>query len=198
MNTDIQGMKQFFDERAKNWDTMNFHDPEKLNMIVTMAQIPKGGRVLDLACGTGVLFEEILKREPSELLGIDLSDALIAKAREKFQDSRLKLIAADFFDVQETGFDVITVYSAYPHFLDKVKLVHHLWEVLKPGGRVLVAHSESRHEINHRHSGGTHVQSVSTHLGTVWEEAKFFENCFTLDVLADTPEFYLISGVKKG
>ncbi len=197
MDSKISQIKQFFDEKAGNWDNMNFHDPKKLNMVVTMAQIPEGGRVLDLACGTGVLFPEILKRNPSELMGVDLSDAMIARAKEKFQDSRLRLIAADFFDLQETGFDVVTIYSAYPHFLDKDKLLHHVWETLKPGGRVLVAHTDSRHQINHRHSGGAHVQSVSSHLGTAWEESRWFDPYFTLDILADTPEFYLISGIKK-
>ena len=197
MDFETNKMKQFFDEKAGNWDAVNVHDPKKLSMVAAMAQIPEGGRVLDLACGTGVLFPEILQRNPSELLGVDLSSEMISQARKKFGDSRLRLIAADFFDLQETGFDVVTIYSAYPHFLDKEKLLRHVWETLKPGGRILVAHTDSRRQINHRHSGGTHVQSVSSHLGPAWEESKQFVPYFTVDILADTPEFYLISGIRK-
>lgn len=197
IRVDIQKVKYFFDQRAENWDVINVHDPEKLSMLVTMAQIPEDGRILDVACGTGVLFPEILKRNPSQLWGIDLSEAMIAKASQKFDDPRLHLIASDFFDFHGTGFDVVTIYSAYPHFMDKDALIRHVSEILKPGGRIFVAHSESRHKINHRHGEGSQVQEVSTHLKSAWEEAKHFENSFTVDVLADTPEFYVISGVKK-
>lgn len=166
-------------------------------MIVSAAQIPQGGRVLDLACGTGVLFDEILSRGPAELVGVDLSDAMIARAREKFHDPRLRLIAADFFSFEETGFDAVTIYSAYPHFPDKERLLRHVWDCLNPGGRILVAHSDSREQINRRHSGGERVKAVSVSLVGAWEEAQAFEPFFSVDILADTPEFYLISGTKK-
>lgn len=189
-------IKQFFDERAENWDNNCIFSQEKIAAIVTLAGIKPGSRVVDIACGTGVMFSEMLSRNPAAILGIDLSDEMIAKAHSKFTDSRLQLLASDLFDVHETGFDTAMLFSAYPHFSDKAKLAKHLSEMLKVDGRFIVAHCESRNSINHCHSGKM-VSRISWPLRSVKEEAADFYNYFNIDMLADTPEIYFFSGTKK-
>ncbi|HHV31858.1 MAG TPA: class I SAM-dependent methyltransferase [Clostridiales bacterium] len=189
-------MKQFFDNCAENWDNKCSHNSDKLAAIVTLAGIRKGFRVADIACGTGVLFPEILKREPELLLGIDLSDEMLKKAREKFAQPNIRLYAGDLFDVAETGFDAAFLYSAYPHFPDKPALAQQVSRMLKPRGRFLIAHSESRERINLRHQG-REVSGLSWPLRPAREEAAVWERWFSIDLLADNDEFYLISGTKS-
>lgn len=188
--------KQFFDRAAEGWDRSCLHDPEKLDAIVTLADIRKGARVADIGCGTGALFEEILSREPAELLGVDLSDRMIAAARKKFHDGRLRLLAADLFDVAETGFDAATIYSAYPHFPDKERLARKIADMLVEGGRVMVAHSQGKEMINARHRG-PEMEQISSPLLPAEQEANHFRKWFQIDILVDTPQLYLISGTKK-
>lgn len=188
--------KAFFNRLAGSWDQNCNHDPQKLAAIVTLADIKKGARVVDIACGTGVLFNEILSREPSELLGIDLSDQMIAVAKSKFHDGRLRLLATDLFDVTETGFNVATIYSAYPHFPDKQALAKKVADVLAPSGRIMIAHSESKEAINSRHQEAE-VSRLSDELLSAKLEAEHFSAFFNVDILVDTSEMYLISGVKK-
>ncbi|PWM36616.1 MAG: hypothetical protein DBX66_06485 [Clostridiales bacterium] len=60
----------------------------------------------------------------------------------------------------------------------------------------MIAHSESKETINARHSGGK-VEELSERLLPAKEEAKKLAPYFTVDILADTSGFYLISGLRK-
>ena len=189
-------IRNFFDLCAETWDRSCSHDPAKIAAIVTLADLRAGARVADVACGTGVLFPEILSRGPGFLLGIDLSDKMIEKARGKFSDPRLHLIAADCFTVRASDFDTVFLYGAYPHFPDKARLAAHLAGMLKPGGRLMVAHSEGRNAINGYHKG-ERVGRISWDLRPAEEEAARFSEAFRIDMVADTEGIYLFSGTKK-
>ena len=188
--------KDFFDKYADTWDDLCKHDPEKIAAIVTLAGIKQQSRVADIACGTGILFSEILSHNPAFLLGVDLSDKMIEKASSKFSDPRLHLNASDFFDVHETNFDTIFIYNAYPHFLDKAKLAAHLSDMLRKNGRIMIAHSESRNTINKCHEGNK-VNEISYKLQPVQEEIAKFTEKFYIDMAADTDDIYFFSGIKK-
>jgi demethylmenaquinone methyltransferase/2-methoxy-6-polyprenyl-1,4-benzoquinol methylase len=190
-------IREFFDRRAETWDgSIVPSRPEKIAAIVTLAGIRQGSRVADIACGTGVLFPEILSRDPEFLLGADLSDRMIEKARSKFSDGRLRLTASDCFEIHESGFDTILIYNAYPHFPDKARLAEHMAGMLKTGGRLMIAHGESRATINGRHTG-VPAGRISWALEPAGEEAAKFAGFFRIDLLADTDEIYFFSGVKK-
>ncbi len=66
--------------------------------------------------------------------------------------------------------------------------------LLRPGGRFLIAHSEGRAAINARHQQG--AMAVSVPLRPAQEEAAVWKKYFRVDILADSDNFYLISGVK--
>ena len=188
--------KIFFNCCAETWDDHCERSSCKIAAIVTLAGVAQGSRVADIACGTGVLFPEILSRKPGLLLGVDLSDKMIEKARSKFSDPHLRLMASDCFEVQETGFDVILLYNAYPHFPDKARLAKHMAEMLRTGGRLMVAHSESRDAVNSHHVG-KEVSRISWSLQSAEEEAAKFAEKFCIDMIADTNNIYFFSGIRK-
>lgn len=193
--TKLEETKRFFDERAEHWDETCTHDPQKLDAIVALSDV-RGKRVADIACGTGVLFPALFSHGAREVLGIDLSDRMIERAGQKYSGPSLHLFAGDLFSVEERGFEVATLYCAYPHFPDKEALFGKVYEMLVPGGRLMIAHSESKETINARHSGGK-VEELSERLLPAKEEAGKLAPYFTVDILADTGEFYLISGLRK-
>lgn len=192
---DIQHVKEYFNAQADQWDQMCHHDPEKLSALVTLAGVRPGQQILDIACGTGALFDTLLSKQPARLAGVDVSDRMIAIAREKYPLPCVELFAMDILDFTETGFDTAFIYSAYPHFADKAALAKVVWKALRPGGRFMVAHSESRATIDQRHHS-PQVQRVSTHLQPALQEAEVWRDLFQVDILADTPDLYVISGVK--
>lgn len=188
-------VRDYFNSLAENWDNMCSHDPDKLRTIVTLAGISQGSKVLDIACGTGVLFEELLRCNPAQIVGIDISDKMIAEAKKKYSDPRLTFFAEDLFSFEEQGFDVAMIYSAYPHFEDKKRLCNHVCSLLKQGGRLLIAHSQSKEAINGRHSGS--AKDVSSCLQGTKIEKQHFIDCFDMDIEVDTEAFYILSGTKR-
>lgn len=88
MDSRLEETKNFFDEKADTWDNESIYSPNLIKAVVEISGIPQNGRVIDIACGTGVLFPFILEKEPSELFGIDLSVKCWKRRRK---NSRLHL-----------------------------------------------------------------------------------------------------------
>ncbi len=196
MHNDTQEIIAYFDALAPCWDEISRPEPEKLAAIVCLAGTMQGKKILDVACGTGVLFPYLLKQEPASLTGIDISAEMIRQAARKFSAPNINLVAGDVLKWKDDGFDFIFLHNAYPHFADKQKLAGWVWEHLAPGGRFMLAHSDGRATINSRHSGEK-TREVSQGLGPATEEVALWREFLAVDILADTSEFYLISGIKK-
>ncbi|HEY4658434.1 MAG TPA: class I SAM-dependent methyltransferase [Gemmatimonadaceae bacterium] len=83
-----------------------------------------GGRVLELGCGTGRILVPIAAAG-LEVVGLDLSDAMLAKCREKLQtlpaeaQSRVQLVRGDMtnFDLGETFALAIIPFRPFQHLL---------------------------------------------------------------------------------
>lgn len=188
-------IKLFFDQMAPQWDQFCKHDMDRINRILTLAQVTTGDRVLDVACGTGILTQPLLDRGVAAILAVDLSENMIEKARSKYDDPRVHFEALDFLTFGETGFDQVIVHNAYPHFLDKPALVSAISRALKPGGRFVIAHSDGREQINTCHHKLDVV--ISERLRPVEEEACHFTDSFHIDVQVDEPDLYVLSGTRK-
>ncbi|MBC3889051.1 methyltransferase domain-containing protein [Acetobacterium paludosum] len=190
-----QSTKEFFNNIAEKWDAMCYHDQDKIEAILTLADLKPGNRILDIATGTGILIPYLLQAEPEVVVAIDLSDQMIVQAQKKYPEPNVYFEVADFYDLNENGFDFAIAYSAYPHFPEKVAFSKKMAACLKPNGRFMIAHSESRKTINHRHSG-VEVKKVSDSLKEAKEESCYFRVNFDIDILVDTDELYIISGKK--
>lgn len=194
MTDDISASREFFDKMAASWDSRFKAGEEKLAALNILCPAPRGGRALDIACGTGVLFPMLLSAGVSELWGVDVSPKMLDEAKRKFPDPRVSLFCGDFLGFGETGFDCAFIYRAYPHFHDKAAFAKKLHSVLKDGGRFIIAHNESRQSINERHKKtASHVSDILSDAKT---EAKIFEGLFDIDITADTDYLYVISGRK--
>ena len=191
------GVKEFFNERAAFWDEEIPEILPQRTAAAIIAGVKKGSSVLDIACGTGVMFDEYLALGASQITGIDIAEKMIEKAQEKFSgDPRITLVAGDVLEYDDCGFDAAVMYNAYPHFADKDALLKKVASMLIPGGRFTVAHGAGRQMINSHHSS-VGAGQVSVGLGSAEDEAAAWEKYFDVDVLADTPEVYIISGIVK-
>ncbi|HEX2878926.1 MAG TPA: methyltransferase domain-containing protein [Polyangiaceae bacterium] len=92
------------------------------------------GRLLDLGCGYGALLEEA-NRLGYDAQGIDLSNPLVLKARERGLNVECK--SAE--DLDEVGaFDVVTMLDIIEHVSDPLALLAAARRALKPGGELVV------------------------------------------------------------
>ncbi|MGI6004343.1 MAG: class I SAM-dependent methyltransferase [Christensenellales bacterium] len=191
----MQEIRDYFNHLAECWDEITCHAPDKLAAVVSLSGIKAGHRVLDIGCGTGVMTPWILAKEPGTLVGLDLAENMIQCAGRRFSDRRLQYVAADLYQYEGGPFDVAMIYSAYPHFTDKDAFFEKVAALLAPGGRMMIAHSQSRQVINGRHDGMR--TALSRPLLPVGEEALRAKDFFDIDIIADTGDWYLISGTKR-
>ncbi len=161
--------------------------------ILDNGGIRPGVDVLDVACGTGVLFGDYLRRGVASVTGIDISPKMVQIAREKFPE--ITVLCGDVeqaaFDRQ---FDCIMVYNAFPHFPDPEKLIATLAGLTKPGGRLSVAHSMSRAHLQAHHAG--RASQVSIELLEENVLADIFRKWFAVDVVISDEKMYQVSGLR--
>lgn len=188
---------EFFDKRAANWDAELIRRDSVVEKILNNGGVAEGVHVLDVACGTGVLFEDYLKRGVASVTGIDISPEMARIAAEKFPQENIKVICGDVEETEfDRQFDVVMVYNAFPHFPQPARLIETLADKLKDGGRLSIAHGMSRAMIDSHHN------SVSAHRvtnGLMHEEElkKLFEPYFEVDIIISDDEMYQVSGTKK-
>ena len=187
---------EFFDGFAPQWDEDMVRDEEVIATILDNAGVKAGVSVLDVACGTGVLIPDYLRRGAASVTAIDISPKMIDYAREKFPQSNVHLLCADVETMRfESLFDCIVVYNAFPHFFDPAHLIEKLAGDLKAGGILTVAHGMSRERINRHHSGS--ASKVSLSLMDVDALAELFAPFFDVTVKISNERMYQVAGVKK-
>lgn len=186
----------FFDRCAPAWDAgMVRHEPV-IEAILDNAGVGSGMRVLDVACGTGVLFPDYLARGAS-VTGIDISPEMARIAAEKFAgEPRVQVLCGDVEEaVFSQPFGVVMVYNAFPHFPDPARLIARLDRLVKPGGRLSVAHGMSRAAIDGHHSGAAHRVSN----GLMHEDAlrALLAPYCDVDVCVSDARMYQVAGTKR-
>ncbi len=184
---------EFFDRCAPWWDDDMIRHDDILSTILTLGGIREGIDVLDVACGTGVLFPDYLGRNVASVTGIDISPEMAKIAASKFP--QVNVICGD---VENTDFgkqfDAIMVYNAFPHFPDPAKLIETLAGLTKPGGRLTVAHGMSRAALTDHHK---RASAVSIDLLHEKELSALFSRWFDVDVVISTDRMYQVSGVRR-
>lgn len=186
----------FFNSRADKWDDNKKKQDVIRTAIVTLTGIKENHKVLDIACGTGVMTPELLKLNPKEIVGIDISDKMIEIAKSKFvNENRVKFVCEDLLEFKEDNFDVALMYNAYPHFLDKDAMLKKIVKILAPKGRFIIAHGAGKDAINKHH--GNVPKNICTELLSAKEEVSRLEGYFEIDIIIDTPYAYMISGIMK-
>ena len=195
MQIDTTQVKSFFDRPALTWDSTRTHNPDTINRILDAAGIVPGATVLDVACGTGVLFPFYLERQVRQITGVDLSEEMIRIAAGKFQDPRVTLLARDVEQLPSARYDRIVIFNAFPHFPDPGRLLSTLSGQLQPGGRLTVAHDRSRHAINGHHQ--QQASQVSLGLPPAQDVARLFPSALCVDTLVDSDELYIVSAASK-
>jgi SAM-dependent methyltransferase len=133
-------MRFQFDQLASRWDTLR--SPQHLAPFEAGLEAvePPPRRVLDLGTGTGAAAFAIAQRFPeAEVVGVDLSDAMLAEARRKTPPevaSRVRFETGDASKLHfgDASFELVALANMIPFFDE-------LARVVAPGGSVLLGFS---------------------------------------------------------
>ena len=185
----------FFDRLAPQWDADMIRHDDVIAAILDNAQVGPGKDVLDVACGTGVLFPDYLERKVRSITAVDIAPEMVKIAKSKFPQENVTVLCADV-EKLELGpkFDCIMVYNAFPHFPEPARLIECLSGMLNPGGTLTVAHGMSRAQIDNHHSGTASRVSI----GLMEENAlaAIFRRHLKLTVKISNDRMYQVTGQK--
>ena len=183
---------RFFDSLASEWDANQTRNENAIAYILDVGGASPGKCILDVACGTGVLFDDYISRGV-EVTGIDISSAMTEKAKEKYPEINIICGDAESYAFNEK-FDAVMVYNAFPHFTEPSALFRNLSEALVSGGRFTVAHGISEAELALCHSGS--AKDVSLPLPSKEALSEMMSDFFRVDVAVSDDEKYIVSGIK--
>lgn len=140
---------------GKNW--IRFEDRMDNSLLafgrkaVVAANILPGERVLDIGCGCGDTAYEIARKVgPSgKVLGIDISELVLAQARRRLSSTVSNNISFECMDAQtgefaSSGFDVAFSRFGVMFFDDPVMAFKNIRKALSPGGRFVFICWQSR------------------------------------------------------
>ena len=200
MKNDEKATRNHFNNLAGNWDE-NCH-PEKQKIIHFLKEIDlkPDQKILDLGCGTGVLFPYLseLTEEKSEICAIDSAICMAATAFKK-NSANVEIICADiqFLPLSSCCFDRIIAYQVFPHISNQFQAIKECYRILKQGGLLAIVHPRGSQEMNdfHKALGGV----VESHILLSGEKmaALAKKTTFEIRIVRDNPEEYFIVAQKK-
>ena len=108
-----------------------------------LARIPAGfipTMILDIGCGTGRLLRRMRVRWPNSILvGVDVSEGMVARAREQTPDATIYQAPAEHLPLESTSVDLVTSTTSFHHWSDQGQGVGEATRVLRQGGLFLLA-----------------------------------------------------------
>ena len=124
-----------------------FNDANVLARIRDAGRLTKNARVLDVACGPGIVVEA-LAPAAYEVVGCDITPEMLEKARERcakagLDNARFTPGRAEALPFPDASFDVVVSRSAVHHFPDPSAAFREMARVVKPGGRIVTVDVQS-------------------------------------------------------
>lgn len=101
-----------------------------------------GGRVLDIATAQGGFVGVLKAILPSykEIIGVDIKEELLEKARETYPEEniRFEVMDAGMLSFSDDQFDIVGIGYSLHHLEDIQTVLIEMYRVLKPGGVLIV------------------------------------------------------------
>jgi len=151
----IDHLVDFFDRIAPSYDSWAGGQHERVAArLVDVAAPQKGEQVLDVGTGTGLVAHLVAPRvSPGSVIGIDLSDNMLALARsKKSRNVQFLGMAAERLIFKPETFDLVTMGEALAYVSDPTDALAEAHRVLRTGGRLAVS--------NQRRSLSTRAQDL--------------------------------------
>lgn len=99
----------------------------------------KGKKVLDIGCGSGLLGAELKKKEASEVVGVDISEPAINKARQVLDRAIIADAQSEKLDLEEKYFDRIIIAETLEHVLYPENVINEAKRLLKDNGSIIIS-----------------------------------------------------------
>jgi arsenite methyltransferase len=138
----MENEQTFFDFAAEVGLTKHIGGVAATEELMELCHVGEGQTVLDVGCGAGVTPCFIARKYRCRVVGVDISEGMIARSRERAQREgiadRVEFRVADAQDLpfEDDLFDAVITESVTAFPEDKQKAVDEYARVTRPGGYV--------------------------------------------------------------
>jgi demethylmenaquinone methyltransferase/2-methoxy-6-polyprenyl-1,4-benzoquinol methylase len=110
-------------------------DPRWRRFLVSRLPVGPEDTVVDVACGTGAVALELVRRTGCSVVGVDQSPEMLAVARRRLADHRIEFVqaAAQALPFEDASFDGLTAAYLLRYLDDLPAGLAELARVLRPG-----------------------------------------------------------------
>ena len=140
---------KMFDTISKEYDTLNRVisfgiDVKWRKKVVKIVKDANATRILDIATGTGDLAINLAEIPNSKIVGLDISEGMLAVGRKKIEklklNNQIEMVTGDSENIpfKENTFDAITVAFGVRNFENLENGLSEILRVLKPRGIFVV------------------------------------------------------------
>jgi SAM-dependent methyltransferase len=147
----------FFALRAPGWDRRFPADGPAYTAGVAAMEVPAGGVVADVGCGTGRALPALRDAvgPAGWLLAVDLTAEMLEAARERARAARAALVLADGgrLPLADGVLDAVFTAGYLPHVPDPEAALRELARVTRPGGPLALFHPVGRAALAARRGG---------------------------------------------
>lgn len=145
----LGGVRRVYAASAERYDR-RWRDYLRATIPPTVAALGSGlCSVLDVGCGTGLLLEEILARDPStRAAGVDISPEMLRQARVRLGE-RADLVRSDaaHLPFADRSFPAAASSSALHHWPDPIGVFAEIARVLEPGAKFALTDWRADHAV---------------------------------------------------
>ena len=199
----MKAKAEFFDRLADEWSAHGYKPGEvaRIRTLMERAGVAPGMSVLEPGCGPGlatVMLAELVGAQ-GRVLALDLSEEMALKCRGRtahLAQVEVAHGAVEELHPQSGEFDLAFCFNAFPHFCDRRQALTAIHAQLKPGGKLVIAHSISRARVNeiHRSAGGAVAADT---LPPPEELSALLADCgFAVGVIDDGEDSFFAEGEK--
>ena len=152
--------RNYFNDLADTWESKQSEENQKIEELLSRLNLKNAEKILDIGCGTGVLFPffKKLTSRKSKIFAIDFAECMTLTASLN-GNGNINIICGDsqYLPLKNISFDQIVAFHVFPHINKKRKALREYWQILKPEGELAIIHLRGSEKLNDFHAelGGT-------------------------------------------
>lgn len=133
------GSSFYFEIQSEMGSTKHLGGQKATDELIGLCKIKKGAKILEVGCGTGLSTRHIAKKYDARVVGIDISEKMIRKAKERnrqLENAEFLVADAQELPFKDNTFDIVFTESVISLVPNQLKAVKEFRRVAKPGGYI--------------------------------------------------------------
>ena len=193
IHLDSELIKKYFDSKAESWND-NVVDINKLDILFNKGSYFINADILDIGCGTGVLFDYYLNNGCKSLTAIDISQKMIDIASKNFHQVNLICGDATIYNYDKR-FDLIVIFDSLPHISNIDLLFENCKKHMNSNSILIIAFDKNENSINKIHDSVP--EGISSKLISIEELRNICLKYFDVDTSISNNDIYEIICINR-